>query len=189
MRVIGRLIRGDMPQFFEPLDERVIARDRLEAPVRIDKVSPTIADMSDGNLLPEHKRGSQCGPATRGLTLDRALCFTDGSLHDLLEGFVHRIGLDVKEIGMELAQDIARHGTDGRITRHFSKLVATHAISDNIESKRQVAGIARHHRSERQEAVLVKFPLLPHRLPTTGNQLLQIETRVLIADNSLYLLL
>src|SRR5689334_7505090 len=89
---------------------------------------------------------------------------------------------------MELAQNISRHSADGGIARNFSKLVPTHPVCNDVEAKRKIPGISRHGCCHRQQAIFIQFTLLANRLSTTGNELLEIEARILIADNGLYLL-
>src|SRR5215211_9379539 len=68
--IVCCFIRGDMPQLFETLDQRVITRDRFHTSVRIDKVGAAIPDVRNRDLLTKHKRGGQCRSTARRLTLD-----------------------------------------------------------------------------------------------------------------------
>src|SRR5215212_629691 len=99
-----------MPEFFETLYKGMIARDRFDSPVWINKVSTTISHMSNRDLLTDDQRGCQCCPTARGLALNGALSFTHRRLHDLLKRFIHRIRFDMKEIRMKFAQNIACYG-------------------------------------------------------------------------------
>src|ERR1051325_11157954 len=113
----------------------MVARDRLNPPIGIDKVGTAIPDMGNRNLLTKHKRSRESRPATGRLALNSTLRFRHGSLHDLLKGLVHRICFDMKEIWMELAQNISRHCANGGIACHLSELMPSHSIGNNVQTE------------------------------------------------------
>src|SRR5687767_6626086 len=138
MRVIRGLLRSNMTQFLKAFHQRVIPRDRFNPSIGINKVGAAIADMSNRNLLAKHECGSQGGSAPRSFSLDGALGLAYSCLHDLLKRFVHCVRFDMEEIRMKLAEHIPGHSTDRRIACHFSELVSTHAVRDNVKTKWQI---------------------------------------------------
>src|SRR5215216_2075298 len=121
-----------MSQLLETFHQGMVTCDRLDTRIWIDEVGAAIADMGDRDLLSHHQGGcKRCSAAGRFL-LDGALCFPYRCLHNLLEGFFHGIWLNVKKVGMKLADDISRHAADGGIARYFAELMPAHAIGNNI---------------------------------------------------------
>src|SRR5512141_1301993 len=113
----------------------MVPRDRLDPSIGINKVSTAIAHMRNRDLLPDDQcRCQGCAAAGRFL-LDGALCFTNCGLHNLLEGLFHRIGFDVEEVGMKLADNMPGNAANGSIACHFTELMSAHAVGNNVKTE------------------------------------------------------
>ncbi len=187
MRIVRGFFRADVAEFLEAFDQRMVARDRLESPVRVDHVGAAVAHVGDGHLLPEDQRGGQGGAAAGRLALDHLLGFGHSRLHDLLERFIRQLGFQVEQVGMEFSHDHSRHGADGGVAGHFAELVAAHAVGHDVQAKGRVAAVACQRGGDGQHAVLVQVALFAHGLPAGRDELLGVETGIGIAGDGLEL--
>src|SRR5690349_18295928 len=121
-----------MTQFLQAFYKRVIARDRLNTPIRIDEISATITHVCNCDLLPNHQCSSQRGAATGCFLLDGALSIRYSSLHDLLKGFLDCFRFYLEQKGMEFAHDITGNTAYRCVAGHFTELMSTHTICHNI---------------------------------------------------------
>src|SRR5512143_787926 len=115
-----------MTQLFEALYQRVIPRDRLDASIGMNKIRAAIAHVRNRNLLPYDQRSRESCPTARRFLLNGTLRVTNGSLHDFLKRFLHRIWFYLEEERMKLLNNISGNTADRCIACHFPKLVAAH---------------------------------------------------------------
>src|SRR5689334_5286413 len=107
MWIVRSFLRGDMTQLLEALYKRMVTRDRFDASIRMNEVGATVTNMGNRNLLPHDEGGGEGCSAAGCFLLDGALRVANGSLHDLLKGFFHRVRFDMEEVGMKFLNDIS----------------------------------------------------------------------------------
>ncbi len=68
LRMAVRLIRRDLPQFFQSPNQGVVASQDLHPAIQIDCVSAAVTNMGDGHTVSQYKDGRQGCPSTRSIT-------------------------------------------------------------------------------------------------------------------------
>src|SRR6266498_23744 len=169
MWIVCCFLRSDMTQLFEALYKRMVARDRLDASIRMYKVSAAITHMCNRNLLSHDQRCGESSSAPRCFLLDSALRVANSRLHNFLERLLHHIGFDVEEVWMKFLNNVSRHTSDGGIACHFAELMTAHPIGNDIKTKGKISRVACHGSSQRKDAILIQLALFANRLTTTGN--------------------
>jgi hypothetical protein len=133
--VLG-FILAEVPKFFKPLDQGMVACDYFHPAIWVNGISAAVPHMSNGDLLTEHQRGCDCGPRCPALHAEHIDALPKWNFPSLPEANPERLRGQVVKIGMKLFGNISAHNADGCIARHFTKLMPAHSIGNDIQGQK-----------------------------------------------------